>query len=267
MGALMLTSVQNPKVKLARNLMKRRTREKEQLFLIEGFRELTRAHSKNYPIQTLFFCKQLFLGESETALIDSIKDSGAHIVEVNEKVFSALSYRDRPDGLLAIAPQKHLQLSDLPSREKALYVLAEAIEKPGNLGTILRTADGCGADGVIVCDRCTDIFNPNVVRSSVGTLFTQPVIETTSQEAYKWLQEGGVHVVAATPHATHVYTEPLYDRSVAIAVGTEQYGLSDFWMEKAGIQVKIPMLGVADSLNVSIATSLILYEVVRQRSN
>jgi RNA methyltransferase, TrmH family len=265
MGAAVLTSLQNPKVKLARNLMKRRAREKEQLFLIEGFRELSRAHSKSFPIQTLFFCKELFLGESELVLIESIKAAGAHVLEVSEKVFTALSYRDRPDGLLAIAPQRHLTLDDLPQKDKALYVLAEAIEKPGNLGTILRTADGCGADGVIVCDRCTDVFNPNVVRSSVGTLFTQPVVETSSEKAYVWLKKQHVHVVAATPHAKELYTHALYNQSVAIAVGTEQYGLSDFWMEKADIQVKIPMLGVADSLNVSIATSLILYEVVRQR--
>ena len=143
-------------------------------------------------------------------------------------------------------------------------MIAESIEKPGNLGTILRSADGVGADGVIVCDRCTDIYNPNVVRASVGTLFTLPVVEAGSEETLQWLKDNKVQIVAATPAASAVFTEVDLSGPVAIVVGTEQLGLSNFWMEQADIQVKIPMRGAADSLNVATATTLLLYEVVRR---
>jgi TrmH family RNA methyltransferase len=144
-------------------------------------------------------------------------------------------------------------------------VVAEAIEKPGNLGTILRSADGVGADGVIVCDRCTDIYNPNVVRASVGTLFTRPVIEASGDEVIAWLKEERIQIVAATPSATVHFTQAPLSGDVAIVVGTEQLGLSQKWLDAADICVKIPMEGVADSLNVAMATTLLLYEALRQR--
>ncbi len=253
-----IASLQNPKVKAARKLWKRREREKSGLFLIEGFRELSRV---SFPLERLFVCPALFLGSNEKALIEKL---GTEVCVVDEKVFRSLSYRDRPDGLIAVAKQYHTNLAVL-EKENALYVVAEAIEKPGNLGTILRTADGCGADGVIICDRCTDIFNPNVVRASVGTLFTQPVVETTTDACLEWLQKRGVAIVAATPHADLLYTDADLSGPIAIAVGTEQYGLSEKWMKQ--LQVKIPMLGVADSLNVAMATTLLLYEALRQRSS
>ncbi len=253
-----IESLQNPKIQAARKLWKRRERDESGLFLIEGFRELSRA---SLPIKTLFICPSLFLGINEQALIKKIN---AETYVVSEKVFRSLSYRDRPDGLLAVAKQQHFGLDILKSKNP-LYIVAEAIEKPGNLGTILRSADGCGADGVIVCDRCTDIFNPNVVRASVGTLFTQPVVEASSDEALEWLQKQGIAIVAATPQADLVYTDADLSGPIAIAVGTEQYGLSEKWMKQ--LQVKIPMKGVADSLNVAMATTLLLYEAVRQRSS
>ena len=145
-------------------------------------------------------------------------------------------------------------------------IIAEAIEKPGNLGTILRSADAAGIDGVIVCDRCTDIYNPNVVRASVGTLFTIPVIEATSAETLLWLKEKKIKIVAATPSAEKEFTQANLSEGIAIAVGTEQLGLSAQWMQSADVQVRIPMHGVADSLNVATATTLLLYEALRQRS-
>ena len=144
-------------------------------------------------------------------------------------------------------------------------VVAEGIEKPGNLGTILRSCDAAGVDALILCDACTDVFNPNVVRASVGTLFTVPIFEATTPEAIAWLKKRGVSLLAATPHATEVYTEVDVTGPVALAVGTEQLGLSEAWMKQSELQVRIPMLGVADSLNVATATTLLLYEVVRQR--
>ena len=180
-----------------------------------------------------------------------------------------MSYRDRPDGLLGIAPQKKMTFDDLEKTIKKgqlpFYVVAEAIEKPGNLGTILRSSDAAGVTGLIVCDRCTDIYNPNVVRASVGTLFTVPTIEAEGQQTLKWLKKQGIAILAATPEATLEFTEVDLNRPLAIAVGTEQLGLSDRWMKEADLQVRIPMNGVADSLNVAMATTLLLYEVNRQR--
>ncbi len=256
----MITSAQNPKIKLARKLWKRRERDKTQLFLIEGYRELSR--SEGIEIEALFICPELFLGSNEEALIAKIN---APVYPCSESLFRSLSYRDRPDGLLAIARQKHRTLADIPLSDNPFYVVAEAIEKPGNLGTILRSSDACGVDGVIVCDRCTDIHNPNVVRASVGTLFTQPVIEAEGEETLEWLRKQKVTILAATPSAKVEYTQVDLTGGVAIVVGTEQYGLSERWMQQADAQVNIPMLGVADSLNVAMATTLLLYEVIRQR--
>lgn len=266
---LEITSGQNPKVKQILKLRDRSERNATGLFLIEGYREILRATDANWKINTLFFCPELFLGSNEPALIERLAKRGTEIITCNKAVFAKISYRDRPDGLLAIAPQKKLTLQDLESSFKKqkppLFVIAEAIEKPGNLGTILRSSDAVGVDGLIVCDRCTDIFNPNVVRASVGTLFTVPTIETTGEEALAWLKQHGVVTLAATPQADKEFTQVDLTGPVAIAVGTEQLGLSDRWMKQATLQVRIPMMGVADSLNVAMATTLLMYEALRQR--
>ncbi|MCH9609169.1 MAG: 23S rRNA (uridine(2479)-2'-O)-methyltransferase [Chlamydiales bacterium] len=252
-----ISSKQNPKVKELIRLYKRRERDLTDRFLIEGYRELSRAAL--HPIDALYICRDLFLGSNEQQLIDAID---APVYECSEAVFRALSYRDRPDGLIAVAPQQHRSLQDLSGE---FFVIAEAIEKPGNLGTILRSSDGAGVDGVIICDRCTDLHNPNVVRASVGTLFTQPVVEATGDETHAWLRKNKIRCIAATPSAEAVYTDVDLTGPLAILVGTEQYGLSDMWMKGADLQVKIPMCGVADSLNVAMATTLLLYEALRQR--
>lgn len=266
-NAEIITSLQNAKVKLVVKLRDRRERDKQELFLIEGYRELLRAVDGNHPIDSLLFCPELFLGSNEPQLIELIRTKGAALFACSQSVFRKMSYRDRPDGLLAIAPQRHRRLQDLQQglNHNPFLVVAEAIEKPGNLGTILRSSDAVGLDALIVCDRCTDIHNPNVVRASVGTLFTVPVIEGGSEETIQWLKEHRIQVLAATPSALLEYTEVDMTQPLAIAVGTEQLGLSALWMEQADIQVRIPMCGVADSLNVATATTLLLYEALRQR--
>ena len=264
-----ITSTQNQKIKDLLHLRERRDRDTQSLFLIEGYRELTRASSGNVSIGSLFICLELFLGENEQALIQEIGSCGAAIIPCSEKVFRKISYRDRPDGLIGVAKQMKLTLSDLEKAlngiENPLLVVAEAIEKPGNLGTILRSSDGAGAHGVIICDRCTDIYNPNVVRASVGTLFTLPVIETTSVDAIAWLKKRGIAICAATPHASQKYFDADFSKACAIAVGTEQLGLTKQWMQECDIQVQIPMCGTADSLNVAMATTILLFEAQRQR--
>jgi len=264
-----ITSLQNPKVKKAVKLIDRRERNQTGLFLIEGYRELRRAVDSGVSVQTLFICPKLFLGSNENALIEEVQKKGAEIFACAEPVFEKLSYRDRPDGLVAIAVQMQRTLQDLiatlATKKDPFLVIAEAIEKPGNLGTILRSADAAGIDGVIVCDRCTDIYNPNVVRASVGTLFTIPVVEASSAETLAWLQQEKIKVVAATPSADSEFTGVDLTGGVAIAVGTEQLGLTELWMDASDIKVRIPMHGIADSLNVATATTLLLYEVVRQK--
>jgi RNA methyltransferase, TrmH family len=258
-----LTSSQNPKIKTVLHLRDKKERDNTGLFLIEGYRELKRAIDAGVRFESLFICPELFLGSNETALIASCD---VKVFELSESLFHKVSYRDRPDGLMGIAYQMKRSLADLePQRAGSIYVVAEAIEKPGNLGTILRSSDAVGASGVIVCDRCTDIYNPNVVRASVGTLFTRPVVEAPGDEVLKWLKQHHIQIVAATPSASIHFTEAPLSGSVAIVVGTEQLGLTQKWLDAADICVKIPMKGVADSLNVAMATTLLLYEALRQR--
>ncbi len=269
MSELFITSLQNPKIKQVLRLRDRHERDQTGLFLIEGYREILRASDAGWKMEVLFICPDLFLGANEQTLIQQIALGRTQVITCSEKVFQKISYRDRPDGLLAIAPQRHLSLQQLKdqasSKTMPFYVVAEAIEKPGNLGTILRSSDAVGVTGLIVCDRCTDIYNPNVVRASVGTLFTVPTIEARGEETLRWLKDQGIAILAATPHATQEFTQVNLAQPVAIAMGTEQLGLSDLWMQQADLQVRIPMHGVADSLNVAMATTLLLYEALRQR--
>lgn len=263
-----LTSIHNPTVKQIIHLRDRQERDQSKLFLIEGYREILRAVDASWVLDQLLICPDLFLGTNEPVLIEKIASRGTKIITTSEKIFQKISYRDRPDGLLAIAPQKIMTLNELQLRRKEqlpFYVVAEAIEKPGNLGTILRSSDAVGVTGLIVCDRCTDIFNPNVVRASVGTLFHVPTVEAGGEETLKWLKNQGISILAATPHASQEFTQVDLVRPLAIAVGTEQLGLSKRWMEESDLQVRIPMNGIADSLNVAMATTLLLYEVYRQR--
>ena len=263
-----ISSLQNPRIKQVVKLRDRPEREKTGQFLIEGYREILRASDAGQPFDTLFICPSLFLGSNESSLIARIAQSGAQVWTCSEAVFRKISYRDRPDGLLGQGPQRHLTLKELEghlTKDNPFLVVAEAIEKPGNLGTILRSSDAVGLDGLIVCDRCTDIHNPNVVRASVGTLFTVPVVEAKGEETLEWLRSKKILIAAATPSATAEFTEVDLSGPLAIAVGTEQLGLSERWMKQADIQVRIPMCGVADSLNVAMATTLLLYEALRQR--
>lgn len=265
-----ITSLDNERVKEVVHLRDRHFRDKLNLFLIEGYRELLFALNAKAPITRLFTCPELFLGTNEPDLIKQARIQGAEIIETSAKVFHKMSYRDRPDGLIGVARQERKGLADLEhilaKTKNPLLVIAEAIEKPGNLGTILRSSDAAGVTALIVANRCTDIFNPNVVRASCGTLFTVPVVEASTDEVISWLKAHNIQILAAMPQAKALYTDVDMKQAVAIALGTEQLGLSDQLKKEAHIQVRIPMLGAADSLNVAMATTLILYEAVRQRS-
>jgi len=234
--------------------------------LVEGYRECKRALDNGYQPMMLFYCEALYLKNlHEPVIVQRCRELGAEIYACTAPVFEKLAYRERPDGLLMVGPHLTRKLTDLTLPEHALVVVAESIEKPGNLGTILRSADAAGVHAVIVCDRCTDIHNPNVVRASTGTLFSLPVIEASSDETLTFLREHGFCILATTPHTEHLHCDVTLTGNVAIAVGTEQYGLTEKWMKAADLRVRIPMLGLADSLNVASATTILLFEAVRQR--
>ena len=234
--------------------------------IIEGYRELRRAIDNQVPIQTVFFCPGLYIGENEPTLLRDAVNNGARRVEVSDRVFRKMAYRDRPEGLLALAPIPETNLADLAPKlsDEPFLVIVEGIEKPGNLGTMLRSADAAGADAVLVADAVTDIFNPNVVRASLGTLFARPVVTASSREIHSWLAEREIPSFAATPFGKARYTDVPMAAPCAIVIGSEQYGLSELWMTEATKQVRIPMLGQADSLNAAQAATLLMFEVVRQ---
>jgi RNA methyltransferase, TrmH family len=261
-----IQSTQNGKIKQVIKLFDRRDREKNQQFVIEGYREILRAVEKGHPIETLFYCRDFFLQKNEEALLKKIQQR-AKTFSCSRSVFKKISFRDRPDGLVAVAPIRPLTLEDLSKNlsPRPLLVIVEGIEKPGNLGTILRSCDGAGVDGLIVCDRCTDLYNPNVVRASLGTLFTVPSLEASFMETIDFIQKNQIATVAASPDGKKNYTDIDMSKPIAIVLGCEQYGLSDKWRERCDDKVQIPMLGHADSLNVAQAATLMVYEAQRQR--
>ena len=242
------------------------TREETGEMIVEGFRECRRALDAGYRPHAMFHCPDLYLkNENEPGLVEECARLGAEVFACSRTAFLKMAYRDRPDGLLMTGPHVTRELSGFVPPPNALVIVTESIEKPGNLGTILRSADAAHACAVIVCDRTTDVHNPNVVRASTGALFSVPVLEASSKDALAWLKAHDFKVLAATPHAQHLHFEVDLSGNVAIAVGAEQYGLTSLWMDGADMRVRIPMLGTADSLNVSAATTILVYEAVRQR--
>jgi TrmH family RNA methyltransferase len=260
-----ITSLQNPRLKRLVRLRDRRQRDEEKAFLVEGYREVRRALEKKVGMEELYYCPDWFLGENEPALLEQAASAGAKLFELSKEAFAKVAYRERPDGILAVAPQWRRTLDSLPLPAVPFLLVVEAIEKPGNLGTILRGADAAGCDAVIVCDPVTDLFNPNVVRASTGVLFSVPCAVEESGAVLAWLKKKGIRSVATTPAAARLYTETDLKGPLAVVMGSEQYGLSEFWLNNADQSVRIPMAGQADSLNVAMAALITLFEAVRQR--
>ena len=261
-----LTSPANPKIKHVVKLRSCSTREETGEMIVEGFRECRRALDNGYRPGAIFHCPELYLkNENEAQLVADAERVGADVFTCSKTAFVKMAYKERPDGLLMTGPHVAKRLADLELPPNALVIVTESIEKPGNLGTILRSADAAKVSAVIVCDRTTDIHNPNVVRASTGTMFSVPIVEASSDEALAWLKAKGFRILAATPHAEKLHLEVELTGNVAIALGAEQYGLTAKWMDGAELRVRIPMLGLADSLNVSAAATILVYEAVRQR--
>ncbi|MBR4523632.1 MAG: RNA methyltransferase [Kiritimatiellae bacterium] len=261
-----ITSTANPKLKHVVKLRTCSVREESGEMIVEGYRECRRALNHGYRPHAIFHCPEFYLkNENEPAVVEECRLAGAEVYTCSRACFAKIAYKERPDGLLMVGPHVSIKLADLALPPNALVIVTEAIEKPGNLGTILRSADAAKVAAVIVCDRTTDIHNPNVVRASTGTMFSVPVVEATSDEALAFLKARGFSILAATPHAEKLHFEVDLTGNVAIALGAEQYGLTAKWMDGADLRVRIPMLGLADSLNVSAAATILVYEAVRQR--
>jgi len=253
-----ITSLQNPRVKHIVKLREdKKQRQKDGLILVEGFDEIQLALSAGHKPQTLLSAPELVSRQ--------LTFSSAENLTVSRPVFEKISYRDNPDGWLALFPTPKTSLHELQLSDSALIVVAESVEKPGNLGAILRTADAAHVDALLVCDPRVDLWNPNVIRASRGAVFSVPVVECDNASALEWLKSKKVQILAATPSADRLYSDVDMTRPTAVVVGTEDTGLTDFWMNNADIQIKIPMLGKVNSLNVSVSTALIVYDAVRQR--
>lgn len=260
----MLTSPANARVKRVVKLRTRRHRDRERRFVIEGFRELDCASRAGFPVEAVFYCEHYFTAHGERELVRRLRDTGAVCEATNAAVFAKLSYRHTPDGLLAVAATPELTLDRLDVRGDSLWLVGTNIEKPGNLGAMLRTADAAGVSGVLVADPATDPFNPNVVRASVGTLFSVPLAVARAAEVQAWLAGHGIRIVAASPTATTDYADADLSGPVAIVVGGEHAGLDAEWIAGAEA-VRIPMAGQADSINAAMTAAVLLFEASRQR--
>ncbi|MDP2423548.1 MAG: RNA methyltransferase [Bacteroidales bacterium] len=258
-----IESLQNPRVKLWIKLHKPRDRRKTGRILIEGLREISMALTHGIEIENLIISStglQLLNEPAIQKLIPTVE-----CIEVSDVVFSKITYREQSDGLLVVARPLYLKLEDLKLSTNPILVILESVEKPGNLGAILRTADAANADAMIICDPATDIYNPNVIRSSLGCIFSMPLVACTSSEAFEWIKTHNIKSFAATLNASSWYHQADMTGPSAIVMGAEAGGLSDFWLKNAACRIKIPMLGKVDSLNVSTSTAIILFEALRQR--
>lgn len=259
-----LTSPQNPKIKLALELLSSKGRKKHNLFIAEGLREMGIAVQSGYVPQLVFFDTD-FVQKKGIEQLKNLKISNEKIFEVEKKLFSRIAYREDTEGIAGIFESKKIDLENLKLKENPLVLVLESVEKPGNLGAILRTADAAGIDAVFVCDPVIDLFNPNVIRSSIGCLFSQRIVVCKSHEAISWFRKKKINIFSAALTASKFYHETDLTKGTAIVLGTEADGLSEIWLNECDAEIKIPMLGKIDSLNVSNAAAIISFEAVRQR--
>ena len=260
----MLTSPHNPRIKEAVNLRESDYRKKSGLFLIEGRREFKLALTSQIEIKDVFLCLEFL---EITDLPVELKKKGIITCEVSSEVYNKIAFGNRKEGIVAIAREPRLSLTDLKLKNNSLLIVLEKIEKPGNLGAIVRTADASGADAVIASDSIIDIYNPNAVRSSLGALFTTQVVGAQAKEIIPWLRSNSIKIICALPRGDSSYTAVNFRESCAIVLGSEDKGLGDLWKDNADYRVRIPMLGESDSLNVATAAGVLLYEALRQRKS
>lgn len=256
-----ITSTHNPKVKSLLSLEKPRERRRQQLFIIEGKKEIGMALQAGYKIGNLFYCLDLV---PETDL-KSLGIDDKFLVPVTQEVFDKIAVRENSGGVIAVAEMKTHRLEDIRLSKNPLILVLESVEKPGNLGAILRTSDAAGVDAVVICDPQTDFYNPNVVRSSLGCLFAKQIASASSDDTIAWLKKNKLNIFCTYLKASKPYYEVSYTTPSAIIMGTEATGLSDVWVKNADANIIIPMQGRIDSMNVSTAAAVVVFEAVRQR--
>lgn len=266
MSAETITSFGNPRIKALLALRKRRTRDEEGVTLLEGLEETRLALTAGVRPASLYLCEELMADPGAAAgLAEAVRSGGGRVVRLPRGLFEKVAYRQGPDGVLAVAPTPGRRLDELQLSANPLILLSQGVEKPGNLGAMLRTADAAGAAAVLAADPVTDWGNPNVIRASKGTVYAVPVAAAGTAEVFAWLAARGVAVVATTPDTDLAHTDVSYTGPVAVAVGAEKTGLTEEALVAATYRVRIPMAGRADSLNVATSAAIVLYEAVRQR--
>lgn len=269
-----ITSLQNPKIKQLLLLQQKSSeRRKTGLFVVEGQQELQHCLEAGYEVDTVFYCPALSAGQNQG---DRLFDVNCKFnqkpvpmiprcFEVSREVYEKVAYRGTTEGVIAEVRTRSLQLADLKLGEHPLIVVLESVEKPGNLGAILRSADASGVDAVVVCDPLTDLYNPNLIRSSVGAAFTVPCVACPSEECIAFLKERGIKILTAQLQDSHLYYDTDMTCGTAIVMGTEHDGLTPQWRQAADSHIRIPMQGRVDSLNVSVSAAILMFEAVRQR--
>ena len=269
-----ITSAQNPKIK---NLLllqeKSKARREQGLFVVEGRRELEHCLEAGFKVRTVFICPEIIDSaanyfsqgfaknqfSAESSAVDVV------VIESPEQLYRKVAYRESTEGIIAEVEYKELKLSDLKLPENPLVMVLESVEKPGNLGAVLRSADAAGVNAVIFCDPLTDLYNPNLIRASIGAVFTVPTVAASSEETIAFLQERGIQILTAQLQDSSLYYDIDMRRGTALVMGTEATGLTDLWRKAASAHIRIPMLGRLDSLNVSVSAAILLFEAVRQR--
>jgi TrmH family RNA methyltransferase len=261
----MITSLQNPLVKNVVLLVEKpKARRNQNRMVIEGVREISLAKAGGFILHDLFYCREI-ITTSDFHLIEEHLPATVRKTEVSPDVFNRMAYRENSGGAIALAEPRRLSLTKLILRINPLILVLESVEKPGNLGALLRTADAAGLDAVIICDPQTDIYNPNSIRSSIGCIFTLQVVTATSGETISWMRKTGIKMFATALTAIHPYHETNFNQPAAIIMGSEANGLSSTWLDQADDLIKIPMMGKIDSMNVSASAAIVVFEALRQR--
>lgn len=259
-----ISTGQNPKIKKLMALQQKAAeRRSSGLFVVEGLRELQHCVEAGLEVDTLFYCPALMRSGAAT---ETVLSASGRCCEVTRAVYEKMAYRGGTEGVMGEVRFRSLRLDDLQLPEAPLVVVLERVEKPGNLGAVLRSADAAGVDAVIVCDPLTDLYNPNLVRSSIGALFTVPCVACSSEECISFLKERGIQILTAQLQDSQLYYDTDMTTGTAIVMGTEATGLTEVWRQAADRHIRIPMLGRLDSLNVSVSAAVLMYEAVRQRT-
>lgn len=261
-----IVSFKNESIKKVISLRERKARDQEGLTIIDGVREFQMAAKAGVAVDEFYFCPDLVNKTDLPSLLKIVEKQKVRMLEVSPGVFEKINFGDRAEGIAAVARQPRRNWNDIKLSKSPLLVIVEAVEKPGNLGAILRTCDAAGVDGLIVCDGRTDVYNPNVIRSSLGAVFTVPVVVSTNQDALSFLRKNAVKTTGTFPDAKISFWEPDLKSSAAVLLGSEQNGLSEFWRKNADEHIQVPMQGAVNSLNVSITAALVIYEAMRQRT-